>query len=104
MASANGLRCRGRSRSSAFAAVHNQFLRELQVWLDLPAHPHILPLRFVRTLGEEQVLFTDYMPGGSLQDRLGQLALGEILDLAIQYAWGLHARVLGRWRTAPALG
>ncbi len=71
-----------------------QFLREMRVWLDLPQHPHVLPLRFFRTIGEEHVIFTDYMEGGSLQKRLGTESLSRmeaLLDLAIQYAWGLHA-------------
>ncbi|KOR29808.1 hypothetical protein TI04_07715, partial [Achromatium sp. WMS2] len=70
------------------------FLRELQVWLDLPPYPHILPLRFLRTVGDEQLIFTDYMPGGSLHDWLGTPKIGTleaVLDFAIQYAWGLHA-------------
>jgi serine/threonine protein kinase/tetratricopeptide (TPR) repeat protein len=72
----------------------NLLLAELQTWVGLPEHPHLAACRFFRTVGEEVVLFTDYAAGGSLQDwiRSGKLAaLEQILDVAIQVAWGLHA-------------
>lgn len=71
-----------------------EFLREMQGWLDLPPHPNVLPLRFLRTVGAEQVIFTEHMDGGSLQDWLRKRKLSDlatVLDVAIQYAWGLHA-------------
>ena len=75
--------------------VHRRlFLGELQTWIDLPEHPHIAPYRFFRTLGNELLIFTDFFEGGSLRDRLGTAALSrveDILDMAIQFAWGLHA-------------
>ena len=69
------------------------FLAELQTWIDLPEHPNIVPCRFFRTVGDEVVIFTDYIEGGSLADWIaqGKLAtLEQILDVAIQFAWGLH--------------
>jgi len=70
------------------------FLTELQTWIDLPEHPNIVPCRFFRTVGDEIVIFADYIEGGSLADWIakGKLTgLEQILDVAIQFAWGLHA-------------
>jgi serine/threonine protein kinase len=70
-----------------------RLLRELLTWADLPPHPNLLPFRFFRTDGNEVFLFTDYAEGGSLADgiRQGRLTrLEQVLDVAIQFAWGLH--------------
>jgi serine/threonine protein kinase/tetratricopeptide (TPR) repeat protein len=70
------------------------FLTELQTWVDLPEHPNIVPCRFFRTVGDEIVIFADYVEGGSLADWIGKgklTGLEQILDVAIQFAWGLHA-------------
>jgi len=70
------------------------FLAELQTWIDLPEHPNIVPCRFFRTVGDEVVIFADYVEGGSMADWIakGKLTtLEKILDVAIQFAWGLYA-------------
>lgn len=70
------------------------FLTELQTWIDLPEHPNIVPCRFFRTVGEEIVIFADYVDGGSLADWIAKRKLTsveQILDVAIRFAWGLHA-------------
>jgi tetratricopeptide (TPR) repeat protein len=70
------------------------FLAELQTWIDLPEHPNIVPCRFFRTVGDEIVIFTDFIDGGSLKDWIDErklMTLEQILDVAIQFAWGLHA-------------
>ncbi len=71
-----------------------EFLTELQTWIDLPEHPNIVPCRFFRTVGDEIVIFADFLEGGSLADwivRRKVTSLEQILDVAIQFAWGLHA-------------
>jgi tetratricopeptide (TPR) repeat protein len=71
-----------------------RFLAELQLWLDLPAHPHLAPCRFYRTVAEEVVIFTDLAEGGSLAGWIEQRRLPgvhDILNVAVQVAWGLHA-------------
>jgi serine/threonine protein kinase/tetratricopeptide (TPR) repeat protein len=71
-----------------------RFLAELQVWLDLPAHAHLAPCRFFRSVEDEVVIFSDHAAGGSLADWIvgGRLArLEDRLDVAIQVARGLHA-------------
>ena len=70
------------------------FLAELQTWIDLSEHPNIVPCRFFRTVGDEIVIFADYIAGGSLADWIAKRKLttvDQILDVAIQFAWGLHA-------------
>ncbi len=75
-------------------ASQRNFLSELQTWLDLPEHPHLVACRFFRTVGEELAIFAEYVEGGSLEDWIAQrrlTQLEQILDVAIQFAWGLHA-------------
>lgn len=70
------------------------FLGELQTWIDLPEHPNIVPCRFFRTVGDEVVIFADYIEGGSLAEWIakGKLtSLEQILAVAIRFARGLHA-------------
>ncbi len=70
------------------------FLTELQTWIDLPEHPNIVPCRFFRTVGDEIVIFADFIEDGSLADWITKrklTTLEQILDVAIQFAWGLHA-------------
>jgi serine/threonine protein kinase len=75
------------------------FLAELQTWIDLPEHPNLVPCRFFRTVGDEVLIFAEYLTGGSLKNWIDSRKLYEggtektlerILDSAIQFAWGLH--------------
>src|SRR5204863_155236 len=43
-----------------------RFLAELQLWSDLPPHPHLVPCRFFRTVEEGVVIFMARAAGGSL--------------------------------------
>lgn len=70
------------------------FLAELQTWIDLPLHPHILPCRFFRTVASEILIFTDFAKGGSLADWITEAKFRSPrrkLDVAIQFASGLCA-------------
>ncbi|GHO64284.1 hypothetical protein KSC_031760 [Ktedonobacter sp. SOSP1-52] len=76
------------------------FMREAEIWMNLGEHPHIVRCYFVQMLGSIPRIFAEYVEGGSLADwiRQGQLyergtecALERMLDVAIQFAWGLHA-------------
>jgi serine/threonine protein kinase/tetratricopeptide (TPR) repeat protein len=74
--------------------IQRNFLRELQLWLDLPEHPHLVACRFFRTIDEELAIFAEYVEGGALTKWIAERGLKElphILDVAIQFAWGLHA-------------
>ena len=76
------------------ARARDSFLAELQTWIDLPPHPHIVTCRFFRTQDQDITIFSDYCEGGSLSAWIagGKLrTLTQILDIAIQFAWGLHA-------------
>ena len=70
------------------------FLNELQTWIDLPEHPHIATCHFFRSVGDQVAIFAEYVDGGSLAERIkGRQPTrpDQILDAAIQMAWGLHA-------------
>ena len=70
------------------------FLAELQTWIDLSEYPHLVSCRFFRTIGEELVIFAEYVDGTSLSKLIKEKKLTRIetlLDIAIQFAWGLHA-------------
>jgi WD40 repeat protein/serine/threonine protein kinase len=73
--------------------------REAETWVRLGLHPHVVSCYYVRRLHSLPHVFAEYVEGGSLSDwvRSRRLyaggpvrALGNILDLAIQFAWGLH--------------
>ena len=71
------------------------FLSELQTWIDLPKHPNIVPCRFFRTVGDEIVIFADFIEGGSLADWIAKrklTSLEQILDVAIQFAYPWEKR------------
>lgn len=76
------------------------FIREAETWVKLRRHPHLVQCFFVLTLGRIPRIFAEYVDGGSLADWIRQrklyeggeaVALARILDVAIQFAWGLHA-------------
>jgi len=77
------------------------FIKEAETWVDLGLHPHITSCYYVRMIDEIPHVFVEYMEGGSLeswiqQGKNGNLYEGNpkevmerILDIAIQFAWGL---------------
>jgi serine/threonine protein kinase len=99
---------RSRATGSQFAvkrakrlaeADRRNFLAELQIWIDLPEHPNLVPCRFFCSLEDEILIFAEYVEGGSLKEWIdtGKLyedgpskALERMLDVAIQFGWGLH--------------
>ncbi|MGH9427484.1 MAG: serine/threonine-protein kinase [Terriglobia bacterium] len=75
------------------------FVREAETWVNLGLHPHIVSCYYVRTLGGIPRVFAEYVEGGSLADWIRsrklyeggpKKALERILDIAIQFAWGLQ--------------
>jgi len=75
------------------------FARECEVWINLGLHPHVAACHYVRNLGGVPRLFSEYAEAGTLEEwirsrRLYEgdesTALARILDVAIQFAWGLH--------------
>jgi WD40 repeat protein/Zn ribbon nucleic-acid-binding protein len=76
-----------------------RFLDECNKWIDLGLHPNIVSCYYVRTLGGIPRVFAEYVEGGSLKDWIEnkklyeggkEKALERILDIAIQFAWGLQ--------------
>ena len=71
----------------------HDFLLELRTWIDLPESSHLAACRFFRTIGGRLAIFSDYVEGGSLQQWIMEkklLKLDQIIDVAIQCAWGLQ--------------
>ena len=75
------------------------FVRECETWINLGLYPHTVSCYYVRTLGGIPRVFAEYVEGGSLSDWIKtrklyeegpDKALKRILDIAIQFAWGLH--------------
>ena len=75
------------------------FVRECLAWISLGLHPHIVTCYCVRTLGGIPRVMAEYVEGGSLKDWIEsrklyegdpKAAIKRILDVAIQFAWGLH--------------
>jgi serine/threonine protein kinase len=81
-------------------ASRRAFMTELQSWINLPEYPHLVSCRFFRTTDTGIAIFAEYVDGGSLKDWVetgriyeggGEQALERLLDVAIQFAWGLGA-------------
>ena len=76
------------------------FIKECQSWIELGMHPNIASCYYVRELGGVPRIFAEYVDSGSLKEWIesGHLyeeedkkeALKRMLDVAIQFAWGLH--------------
>ncbi|MET9319666.1 protein kinase [Streptomyces sp. NPDC003038] len=90
------------------------FVHEAETWVSIGLHPNVCGCHYVRVLGGIPRVFAEYVPGGSLRDRIRDRrlyaggpaqALARILDLAIQTAWGLqhaHERGLVHQDVKPA--
>jgi WD40 repeat protein/serine/threonine protein kinase len=69
------------------------FEQEAETWVNLGLHPHVVTCHYVRRLGGAPRVFAEFVNGGSLLDwiRSGRInTLEGLLDIAIQFAWGLH--------------
>ena len=75
------------------------FIRECEAWINLGLHPNIVSCYYVRELNAIPTIFAEWMDGGSLAEWIegGKLYEGteqeqkeRILDIAIQFARGLH--------------
>jgi WD40 repeat protein len=81
------------------------FEREAETWVKLGLHPHTVTCYYVRRLDGIPHVFAEYVSGGSLAEwvRTRRLyaggpdeALRRVLDVAVQFAWGLqHAHEQG---------
>lgn len=72
------------------------FIQECDAWIKLGLHPNIVSCYYVRRIGDTPTIFSEWMDGGSLKNAIndGRLYEGNaaerILDIAIQFARGLH--------------
>ena len=75
-----------------------EFVSECENWIDLGLHANIVSCYYVREIGGVPSIFSEWMDGGSLRDRIRDGSLYEgipdlvqerIIDLAIQAARGL---------------
>ncbi|NEQ79301.1 MAG: protein kinase [Moorea sp. SIO2I5] len=81
------------------------FEQEAQDWIELGLHPNVVSCYYVRRDRNSPLMFVEYVKGGSLLDWINngklyeggeQEALKRILDIGIQFAWGLnHAHEKG---------
>ena len=76
----------------------SSYERECQTWIELGLHPNIVTCYLVRRIGGIPRIFAEFIPDGSLRDWIVDLRLYKggpkatllrILDIAIQFAWGL---------------
>ena len=75
------------------------FIAECDYWIRLGLHPNIVSCYYVREIGGIPTIFSEWMDGGSLKDRIrdgsiyegsGEEVQERILDVAIQAARGLR--------------
>ncbi len=90
------------------------FETEAETWVGLGLHPHVVACVYVRRLDGLPRVFAEWGSGGSLAEAIEsarlyegghQDALARILDVAIQFAWGLdyaHSRGLVHQDVKPA--
>ncbi|MFF4186608.1 WD40 repeat domain-containing serine/threonine protein kinase [Streptomyces sp. NPDC001691] len=96
-------------------ARRERFVAEAETWVSLGLHPHVCGCHYVRTIGGVPRLFSEFLPGGSLRDRIvdrtlytGDATVGataRVIDVAVQMAWGLahaHARGVAHLDVKPA--
>ena len=75
------------------------FIRECDSWIRLGLHPNIVSCYYVREVDGIPTIFSEWMESGSLEDHINNESLYEgseeevskrLLDIAIQFARGLH--------------
>ena len=80
-------------------ASKQNFIGECQSWINLGLHPNIVSCYYVREIEGVPAIFSEWMENGSLENRIQDGSLYEgteeeqqarLMDIAIQYARGLH--------------
>ena len=75
------------------------FIKECENWINLGLHPNIVSCYYIREIGGVPSIFSEWMDGGSLKDRIadGSLYKGtdaevreRIVDIALQAMFGLE--------------
>jgi WD40 repeat protein/serine/threonine protein kinase len=81
------------AKALAAAGGAEAFEREAETWVNLGLHPHTVSCYYVRRVDGIPRVFAEYLDGGSLAQAIRARRLADaasILDVAIQFAWGLH--------------
>ena len=76
----------------------DNFERECATWVELGLHPNIVSCYYVRRVGGIPMVFAEFVEDGSLDDWIAsdslprgpEESLRRILDIAIQFGWGLE--------------
>ncbi len=75
------------------------FERECDLWINLGLHPHVATCHYVRRIEGVPCIFAEFVEGGTLRDWIvsrklyrggDDIARARVLDIAIQFAWGLE--------------
>lgn len=73
------------------------FEQECETWVNLGLHPNIASCYYVRRIDGNPNVFAEYVDGGTLTTWIykrllyrGDVALKRMLDVALQFAWGLR--------------
>jgi len=86
-------------KPKALAAGFENIEKEAETWVNLDLHPNIVNCYYVRRIAGIPQIFSEYVDGGDLKELINskrlyhgdeQKVLIRILDIAIQFAWGLH--------------
>ena len=75
------------------------FVREAETWVNLGLYPHIVSCYYIRVFGGIPRIFMEFVDGVSLLEAIEDRSLYQgtkeeilqrLLDIAIQFSWGLH--------------
>lgn len=86
-------------KTKALAAGIENIEKEAETWVNLDLHPNIVNCYYVRRIAGVPQIFSEYVDGGNLKELISnkklyqgneQKVLIRVLDIAIQFAWGLH--------------
>ncbi|MCU7940172.1 MAG: protein kinase [gamma proteobacterium symbiont of Bathyaustriella thionipta] len=85
-------------KQKALLAGSDNTVKEAETWVNLDLHPNIVNCYYVRQIDEIPQIFSEYVDGGDLKQLIASQklyqdgehnALLKVLDISIQFAWGL---------------
>ncbi len=86
-------------KSKALSVGAENIIKEAETWVNLPLHPNIVNCYYVRKINGVPQIFSEYVDGGDLKQQINsqilyhgnqKQILNRILDISIQFAWGLY--------------
>jgi|GEM_PF-2607719 len=87
-------------KEKALSVGYETIKKEAETWVNLDLHPNIVNCYYVRRIDDVPQIFSEYVDGGDLKAFIVNKKLYQgkesdslltILDIAIQFAWGLHS-------------